>query len=74
MERHNEIIDLEQFIYMHFDMIEPTTFLHAIYSLRHENNSTMFNVSLYQQLSYDTCEVTKACFAGDLEMTVLLGN
>ena len=61
-------------MYMHFYSIVPTNFANAIYLSGHENNSTLFKSELYKQFPYDVYVVMIVCFAGELEILVLLDN
>ena len=65
---------METFTDTHFYMTELTTFVHAVYPLGHEENSTMFNGELYQQFSYDTCGMTLSCLPEELVIPVPMNS
>ena len=72
MKRHNEILNLDPFIYINYDNSEPLTFINAADLPSHENNSTIFNGEYFQQFEYNEWEITTAYFAGELKILVLL--
>ena len=57
-------------MYIHYDKLDPTSFIHTLYITGQENISTMFSGETYQKFSYDKLGITILNFAGELNIQV----
>ena len=59
---------------MHYNQLDPTSFIHAIYIEGQEHNFTIFNNEKYQHFLYDMTCMTVSNFSGELNIQIFLDN
>ena len=62
------------FAYIHYNQLDPTYFIHALYITGHEKNLTIFNGKTYQQFPHGMLDVIIANCRGELNIPVFLDN
>ena len=58
VQRYQDIIYHESFLKIHYNQLEPASFIHALSIAGHKNNSKTFNGDTHQQFPYDLTGMT----------------